>query len=121
MSAGEPIDDAGRQHIKRAIHDAETVSEFKFSVFVGLSDGDPRQFANRLHSALVDPENSVLIMVDPSARLVQVVTGQAARRALTDNEAGLAVLAMTSDFEVVGLTSAIVRGLYQLADQARRP
>lgn len=121
MSAGDPIHDAGRQHIERAIRDAEAVSGFTFSVFVGPSDGDPRQFANRLHSALVDPDNSVLIMVDASARIVEVVTGQAARRALTDNEAGLAVLAMKTDFEVVGLTSAIVRGLHQVAGQARRP
>jgi hypothetical protein len=121
MSTGGPIHDAGRQHIKRAIHDAEAISGFTFSVFVGPSDGDPRQFANRLHSALVDPDNSVLIMVDASARVVEVVTGQAARRALTDNDVGLAVLAMKTDFEVVGLASAIVRGLHQLAGQARRP
>ena len=79
MPAGEPADDAGRQHITRAIQDAEAVSGFTYSVFVGPSDGDSRQFANRLHSALVDPDNSVLIMVDASARIVEVVTGQARR------------------------------------------
>ncbi|RYB90615.1 DUF5130 family protein [Nocardioides glacieisoli] len=121
MSAGELIHDAERQHVERAIHDAEAVSGFTFSVFVGASDGDPRQFANRLHSALVDPDNSVLIAVDAPDRRVEVVTGRAARRALTDNEAGLAVLAMQTDVEVGGFTSAIVRGLHQLAGQARRP
>ena len=120
MSDGHPIHDAGRQHIERAIRDAEAASGLTFSVFVGPSDGDPRQFANRLHSALVDPDDSVLIAVDVPAR-GEVVTGRAARRALTDNEAGLAVLAIQTDVEVGGLTSAIVRGLHQLAGQARRP
>ena len=107
--------------INRAIQDAEAVSGFRFSVYIGASEGDSRGFANQLHSALSAPEESVLIMVDPSARSVEIVTGQDARRALTDDEAGLAVLAMQSDFAVVDLASGIVRGLHQLAEQARRP
>ena len=121
MSEAEPIHDAGQQRVERAIHDAEAASGLTFSVFVGPSEGDPRQFATRLHSALVDPDNSVLIMVDASARIVEVVTGQAARRVVTDSRAGLAVLGMTTDVEVVGHDSAIVRGLHHLAGQARRP
>ncbi len=69
---------------------------------------------------MTDPGNSILVMVDASARVVEVVTGQSARRALSDSHAGLAVLAMTTDFEVVGLSSAIIRGLHLLAGQARR-
>ena len=121
MFAGEGLNDAGRQDIDRAIQDAEAVSGFRFSVFIGASEGDTRGFANQLHSALAAPDESVLIMVDPSARIVEVVTGQDARRALTDDEAGLAVLAMQSDFAFVGLASGIIRGLHQLAEQARRP
>ena len=121
MSSGEFVNEAGRQDIDRAIQDAEAVSGFRFSVYIGASEGDSRGFANQLHSALSAPKESVLIMVDPSARSVEVVTGQEARRALTDDEAGLAVLAMQSDFATVGLASGIIRGLNQLAEQARRP
>ena len=121
MSSGEFVNEAGRQDIDRAIQDAEAVSGFRFSVYIGPSEGDSRGFANQLHSSLSAPDESVLIMVDPSARSVEIVTGQDARRALTDDEAGLAVLAMQSDFAVVDLASGIVRGLHQLAEQARRP
>ena len=121
MLAGEALNDSGLQDINRAIRDAGAVSGYRFSVFVGASEGDTRGFANLLHSALAAPDKSVLIMVDPSARIVEVVTGRDARRALTDDEVGLAVLAMQSDFAIVGLASGIIRGLHQLAEQARRP
>lgn len=119
MIAGEAIDDVGRQRIDRAIRDAETISGYKFSVYIGAAEGDAHAFANHLHSALTAPERSVLIMVDPVARTLEVVTGKDARRVLTNTEAALAVLAMQSDFAVAGLASGIVRGLHQLAEQAR--
>ena len=121
MSSGEFVNEADRQDINRAMQDAEAVSGFRFSVYIGASEGDSRVFATQLHSALVPRDTSVLIMVDPSARIIEVVTGRDARRSLTDDEVGLAVLAMQSDFSVGGIAGGLIRGLHQLAEQARRP
>jgi len=121
VPAGETLDAAEWQDIDRAIRDAEAVSGYQFSVFIGASEGDSRVFATQLHSALVPRDTSVLIMVDPSARIIEVVTGRDARRSLTDDEVGLAVLAMQSDFSVGGIAGGLIRGLHQLAEQARRP
>ena len=67
-------------------------------MFVGHADGDPREFAERLHAALVAPSHSVLVMVDPAARVIEVVTGSVVSRTLTDDEVELAVLEMQSAF-----------------------
>ena len=121
MVGGEAFSAAQRHDIDRAIRHAETVSRFEFSVFVGTSEGETGPFARRLHTALTAPDRSVLIMVDPSARIVEVVTGTEVRRCLDDAEAQLAVLTMQSAFAAGDLVGGIVRGVTQLADHARRP
>ena len=62
-------------------------------VFVGRAEAEPRAFATQLHDSLVAPARSILIMVDPAARLLEIVTGADVRRDLTDDEVELAVLA----------------------------
>ena len=52
----------------------------------------------RLHNRLVVPARSVLVLVDPRRRVIEVVTGGEVRRHLTDAEVELAVLEMASDF-----------------------
>jgi hypothetical protein len=113
---------AGQRHqIDKAIRGAESLCRYEFSVYVGASEGDPREFAERLHGALVAPDRSVLIMVDPAARVLEVVTGEEARRELEDHEVRLSVAEMQSDLAVGDLTGAIVRGIHMLAAYARKP
>ena len=57
----------------------------------------------------------------PGARRVDVMTTQYAKRRITDQAAGLAVLTMTSAFAVGDLIGGIVNGLRQLSDAAGRP
>lgn len=121
MPGGEGFTSAQRALIDRAIRDAETMCRFEFSVFVGPSEGNTRGFAERLHAALVAPDRSVLVMVDPVARAVEVVTGADVRRELEDSEVRLAVLDMQSLFEHGDLCGGVVRGIHRLADHARRP
>jgi hypothetical protein len=121
MTGPDALTATAQYDINRAIGHAEAVSGYRFSVFVGDSEGDTRAFARRLQAALTAPDRSVLIMVDPSARMVEVVTGSEVRRDLTDDEVGLAVLSMKSDFAIGGIAGGIIRGLHQLAEQARRP
>jgi uncharacterized membrane protein YgcG len=121
VGTGEPFAAGARHEIDKAIRDAETMCRYEFSVLVGASEGETRPFAERLHAALVAPARSVLVMVDPAARLVEVVTGAEARRVLDDAEVKLATLSMQSAFAAGDLVGGIKAGLIQLADHARRP
>jgi uncharacterized membrane protein YgcG len=118
---GEGFSPSQRQQIDRAIRDAEAVSRFEFSVFVGDAEGSPRGYAERLHAALVAPDRSVLVLVDPAAHALEVVTGVEARRRLPDEDVALAVVRMQNDFEAGDLVGGIVGGLQMLAEHARRP
>lgn len=121
MAAGDPFSSAERFALDEAIRKAEQLSRAEFSVFVGKSVDDPRTFATRLHNSLVAPARSILIMVDPEARALEVVTGGYVRRTLTDSEVELAVLAMQTAFAAGDLVGGLKRGIHLLADHARSP
>ncbi|HYO40961.1 MAG TPA: DUF5130 family protein [Nocardioidaceae bacterium] len=121
MAGGDTFDDAQRSVVDKAIRDAETMCRLEFSVFVGRSEGETRPFAERLHSTLAAPERSVLLLVDPAARLLEVVTGSQAMRVLNDSEVRLAVLTMQSAFANGDLVGGIAQGVRQLAEHARQP
>lgn len=121
MPAGDTFTAAQRQEIDRAVRQAEQLCRLEFSVFVGRSEGETRPFAERLHSTLTAPDVSVLVLVDPAARLLEVVTGRQARVALDDRQVELTVLGMKSDFAAGDLAGGIARGVRQLAEHAQRP
>jgi uncharacterized membrane protein YgcG len=121
VAAGDAFTAAQRHEIDKAIRDAETLSRIEFSVFVGRSDGETRPFAERLHSALVAPDRSVLVLVDPAAQILEIVTGKEAHLVLDDAEVKLAALTMQSAFATGDLVGGITRGVQQLAEHARRP
>ena len=107
--------------LDQAIRKAETLSRFEFSLFVGNAEGDPRAFATRLHNSLVAPSRSIMIMVDPTARALEIVTGGAVRRTLTDKEVELTAAQMQSSFAEGDLVGGLLRGIAMLADHARAP
>ena len=121
MASGEGFSSDQRYEIDRAIRAAETVSRYEFSVYVGAAEGEAGPFARRVHASLVAPARSVLIMVDPAARLLEIVTGAVVRRDLPDDAVKLAAVAMESAFAEGDLVGGIKRGLAQLADAARQP
>jgi len=121
VANGEGFSADQRFEIDRAIRAAETVSRYEFSVYVGAADGEAGPFAQRLHASLIAPARSVLIMVDPAARLLEVVTGSVVRRDLADDAVRLAAVAMESAFTEGDLVGGIKRGLAQLAEAARKP
>ncbi|GAA4679908.1 DUF5130 family protein [Nocardioides nanhaiensis] len=118
MAAGDPFSSSERAALDEAMRQAEQRCRAEFSVFVGASHGDPRAFATSLHNSLVAPSRSVLIMVDPSARAVEVVTGGHVRQELTDHEVELAVASMQNDFAAGDLAGGLRRGITMLADHA---
>jgi hypothetical protein len=119
VPSGEGFSSSQRRDIDRAIRAAETASRYEFSVYVGSFDGDRRGFAERLHNALVSPDRSVLIAIDPSQRILEVVTGTVVRRDLSDESVTLAAVAMQSAFTAGDLVGGITRGVAMLADAAR--
>ncbi|MGO4256675.1 DUF5130 family protein [Marmoricola sp. RAF53] len=121
MARGDGFSDDQRYEIDRAIRAAETVCRYEFSVYVGASDGEGGPFAQRLHASLIAPSRSILIMVDPAARLLEIVTGSVVRRELSDDSVRLAAVAMQSAFAQGDLLGGITRGVAQLADAARKP
>ena len=120
MAAGE-FSSAERHEIDRCIRAAEQASRYEFSVYVGRAEGEAADFARRLHASLVAPPRSILILVDPVARVIEVVTGVEVRRNLTDREVELAVLQMQSAFAAEDLVGGLKRGISMLADHARAP
>ena len=121
MPAGEAFTPDQRRAIEKAIEAAKDVSGYHFSVYVGAAEGDPRQFAYHLHNQLADPASSVLVLVDPSARALEIVTGARVRRDLDDQEAALVALSMQQSFAAGDLSGGITSGVYQLGEHARRP
>lgn len=121
MPAGELLRPTDRLAIDRAVRNAERACGYAFSVYVGASDGDARKHAEGLHARMPEPARSVLILVDPVARLLEIVTGAHVRRTLDDAEAGLAALNMQTAFAAGDFTGGIATGLQILADHARRP
>lgn len=121
MHAGELLTPTDRAGIERAVRNAEVSCGFDFSVYVGSADGEVREHAERLHSQLADPSRSVLVLVDPVARQLEIVTGWTVRRQLDDAEVGLAALSMQTAFAAGDFAGGIATGVQQLADHARRP
>lgn len=121
VAAGDAFTADQRHEIDKAIRDAETVCRYEFSVYVGASEGETRPFAERLHASLVVPDRSVLVLVDPAARIVEIVTGAEVRRDLEDGEVHLASLSMQSAFAAGDLVGGIKRGVMMLAEHARKP
>lgn len=119
MAAGEHFSNSERFALDEAIRRAEQLCRAEFSVFVGAAQGDARDFATSLHNSLVAPARSILIMVDPSARALEIVTGGYVRRTLSDNEVQLAAAAMQSAFAEGDLVDGLKRGIHLLADHAR--
>jgi uncharacterized membrane protein YgcG len=118
MAAGE-LSSRERADLDKTIRAAEQSCRFEFSVFIGNAEGEARAYAQRLHASLVAPTHSVLVMVDPAARGIDVVTGTEVRRHLTDREVELAILAMQTDFVAGDFVGGLKRGISMLAEHAR--
>lgn len=118
MAAGD-LSARDRAELDKAIRSAEQSCRFEFSVFIGAAEGDPRAYARRLHASLVAPTHSVLVMVDPAARAIDIVTGAEVRRHLTDREVELSILAMQTDFAADDFVGGLKRGIAMLAEHAR--
>jgi uncharacterized membrane protein YgcG len=121
VPAGDAFTPDQLYDIERAVRNAEEASGLHFSVYVGGADSETRPFAIELLNELDDPDRSVLVYVDPAGRRLEIVTGSAARRQLSDAAAGLAALTMQTSFAAGDLTGGLVTGVQQLGSHAQQP
>jgi len=138
VPAGDAFSARQQDEITRALRVAEHESGLNFSVYVGAlrdgstsnsagnpgedEDGSFREAAQRLHAALgPDAASSVLVVVDPASRHLEIVTGAEARRKLGDRDCTLTAMSMVTAFSAGDLTGGIVDGVQKLAEHARQP
>jgi hypothetical protein len=119
--AGETFTVDQRRAIDRAIREAEKGSGLAFCVRIGGVEGEPRAVARRMLLRMPDPSRSVVVVVDPAERAIEIVTGSVAQRSLSDSECGLAALGMQGSFTAGDLPGGVVGGLQQLGEHARVP
>lgn len=121
MAASDHLSAQERSSLDRVIRRAEETSRFEFSVYLGPTEGeDVHAYATRLHNRLVVPARSVLILVDPQRRAIEVVTGGEVRRVISDAEVELAVAAMGDDLADGNHARGLERAIDLLAQHAHR-
>jgi hypothetical protein len=108
------------ERLDHAASVAGAQSGLLFSVVIGPAEGDVREDAERLLAGVVDGRavGAVLVLVDPGARRLEIVTNAIARRRVDDQACALAALSMTTSFTVGDLVGGVVTGLRMLAEAA---
>jgi hypothetical protein len=119
--AGDDLSFGDRRRVDAALATAERVSELDFAAYVGAAGDNAREHALALHSHLERPERSVLVLCDPAARVLEIVTGRSTRQFLDDTACRLAVATMTSSFLAGDVVGGLVRGIQQLGEAAHHP
>jgi uncharacterized membrane protein YgcG len=92
----------------------------QFCVYLGtIDDVDPRAEAEAMFvQSGLHARPSVLLVVDPKQRRVEIVTGERARRRIPDTDAAAALDAMTAAFRDGDLAGGVVAGVDRLATAA---
>jgi uncharacterized membrane protein YgcG len=121
VPSGEPFSEGQVRDISRACGTASDETGLHFSLYVGPAEGDIRDHAERLHAALgPQASQAVLVLVAPGDRQLEIVTGKASSRRLSDRSCTLAALSMTTSFSGGDLVGGVVTGLRMLSEAAGR-
>jgi uncharacterized membrane protein YgcG len=114
-----PFTDGQTREISRACASASAETGLHYSVYVGPTEGDIREHAERLHAALGKlAPGGVLVLVAPGDRQLEVVTGKQSARRLSDRACALAALSMTTAFAGGDLVGGITTGVRMLSEAA---
>jgi hypothetical protein len=106
--------------LDEALRAADKLTGLTFSVYLGALDEPVRESAERLHRQLDGADTAVLIAVSPNQRMLEIVTGNQARKRISDRDAKLAALSMAAAFAGGDLAGGVLSGLDQLASHAGR-
>ena len=106
--------------LDEALRSADQQTGLTFSVYIGELDAPTRESAEKLHKQIEDADHAVLIAVSPNQRKLEIVTGNEARKRISDRDAKLAGLSMAAAFAGGDLAGGILSGIDQLASHAGR-
>ena len=106
--------------LDEALRVADRQTGLTFSVYVGVLEEPIREHAERLHKQLENSDRAVLVAVSPNQRVLEIVTGNQARKRISDRDAKLAALSMAASFAGGDLAGGVLSGLDQLATHAGR-
>ncbi|HVW79459.1 MAG TPA: DUF5130 family protein [Mycobacteriales bacterium] len=122
MPSGEPFTNQQFADIEHVLEVASTETGLRFSVYVGEVEGDMRDTAEAMHSRFgAAATDTVLLVVSPGDRFLEIVTGEGAARRLSDRACALAALSMSAAFAGGDLAGGIVTGVRMLAEAAGKP
>ena len=103
-----------------ALRIADEQTGLTFSVFIGELEVPTREFAEKLQKQIEGADRTVLIAVSPNQRRLEIVTGNEARKRISDRDAKLAGLSMAAAFAGGDLAGGVLAGIDQLASHAGR-
>jgi Domain of unknown function (DUF5130) len=106
--------------LDEALRVADQQTGLTFSVYLGSLDEPTRESAEGLHRQLDGADRAVLLAVSPNQRVLEIVTGNVARKRISDRDAKLAALSMAAAFAGGDLAGGVLAGLDQLATHAGR-
>ncbi|MFF5290866.1 DUF5130 family protein [Paractinoplanes globisporus] len=106
--------------LDEALRVADQQTGLTFSVFIGELETPSREYAEKLHKEIDDADHAVLLAVSPNQRKLEIVTGNEARKRISDRDAKLAGLSMAAAFAGGDLAGGILSGIDQLASHAGR-
>jgi hypothetical protein len=106
--------------LDEALRVADQQTGLTFSVYLGDLEEPVRAHAERLHKQIGGADRAVLLAVSPNQRLLEIVTGNEARKRISDRDAKLAALSMAASFAGGDLAGGVLSGLDQLASHAGR-
>lgn len=106
--------------LDEALRVADQQTGLTFSVYIGELEGPTREAAERLQKQIEGADHAVLIAVSPNQRRLEIVTGNEARKRISDRDAKLAGLSMAAAFAGGDLAGGVLAGIDQLASHAGR-
>ncbi|GIM90748.1 hypothetical protein Ato02nite_025410 [Paractinoplanes toevensis] len=106
--------------LDEALRVADRQTGLTFSVYIGEMETPSRAYAEKLQKQIEGADRAVLIAVSPNQRKLEIVTGNEARKRISDRDAKLAGLSMAAAFAGGDLAGGVLAGIDQLASHAGR-
>jgi uncharacterized membrane protein YgcG len=106
--------------LDEALRSADQQTGLTFSVYLGDLEEPVREHAEKLHRQIDGANRAVLLAVSPNQRVLEIVTGNEARKRISDRDSKLAALSMAASFAGGDLAGGILAGIDQLASHAGR-
>ena len=106
--------------LDEALRVADEQTGLTFSVYIGPLEEPTREAAEKLHRRMDGSDTAVVVAVSPNQRVLEIVTGNQARKRISDRDAKLAALSMAAAFAGGDLAGGVLAGLDQLATHAGR-